>query len=167
MSRSSATEAVEARSHSFHSPVSDGVDRDTIDSGGTTVGGHVDPCLPQDVALAQVGQGRQGLTLPRPWGSPPARPRAGTIVPTDPVADHGTMMITTTTISKAAQGTSAVTTIHADELLPGDVFMDDGHNHQITRIDRHDGWAWPIAGDDTGWAIALGHQLIDVHRRAA
>jgi hypothetical protein len=37
-----------------------------------------------------------------------------------------TMMMTTTTISKAAQGTSAVTTIHADELQPGDVFMDDG-----------------------------------------
>jgi hypothetical protein len=77
------------------------------------------------------------------------------------------MMITTPSISMAAQRTSAVTTIHADELQPGDVFVYDGRNHQITRIDRRDGWAWPIAGDDTGWAIALGHQLIDVDRTAA
>jgi hypothetical protein len=77
------------------------------------------------------------------------------------------MMITTPSISMAAQRTDAVTTIHADELQPGDVFVYDGHNHKITRIERCDGWAWPIAGDDTGWAIALGHQLIDVHRKAA
>jgi len=58
-------------------------------------------------------------------------------------------------------------TIHADELRPGDVIVDGGHVHQITRVDREDGWAWPIAADDTGWAIALSHRLIDVHRVAA
>jgi hypothetical protein len=60
-----------------------------------------------------------------------------------------------------------MTTIHADELQPGDVVTYDGHDHQITRVDRRDGWAWPIAADDTGWAIALDHNLIDVHREAA
>jgi hypothetical protein len=61
----------------------------------------------------------------------------------------------------------AMTTIHADELQPGDVVVYDGHNHKITRVDRRDGWAWPIAADDTGWAIALDHHLIDVHRKTA
>jgi hypothetical protein len=60
-----------------------------------------------------------------------------------------------------------MTTIHADELRPGDVVAYDGHNHVITHVERDDGWAWPIAADGTGWAIALGHQLIDVQRRAA
>ena len=58
-------------------------------------------------------------------------------------------------------------TIHADELQPGDVIVYDRHIHQITHVDREDGWAWPIASDDTGWAIALSHQLIDVHSVAA
>jgi hypothetical protein len=60
-----------------------------------------------------------------------------------------------------------MTTIHADELQPGDVVAYDGRHHQITRVDRRDGWAWPVAADDTGWAIALNHHLIDVHRPAA
>jgi hypothetical protein len=57
--------------------------------------------------------------------------------------------------------------IHADELQPGDLLVYDGHVHQITNVDRQDGWAWPIAADGTGWAIALGHHLIDVYRDAA
>jgi hypothetical protein len=57
--------------------------------------------------------------------------------------------------------------IHADELRPGDVIAYRGHNHRITFVDRRDGWAWPIAADDTGWAIALDHRLIDVNRMAA
>ena len=61
----------------------------------------------------------------------------------------------------------AVQTIHADELQPGDVIVYDRHIHHITRVKREDGWAWPIASDDTGWAIALSHQLIDVHSVAA
>ena len=60
-----------------------------------------------------------------------------------------------------------MTTIHADELQPGDVLVHGGHNHEITRVDRRDGWAWPIATDGSGWAIALGHHLINVHRTAA
>jgi hypothetical protein len=60
-----------------------------------------------------------------------------------------------------------MTTIHAHELQPGDLLMYRGHNRQITRVDRRDGWAWSIAADDTGWAIALGHYLIDVLRDAA
>ena len=59
-----------------------------------------------------------------------------------------------------------MTTIHADELRPGDVLAYDGHIHVVTHVERGDGWAWPIAADGTGWAIALGHQLIDVERRA-
>ena len=60
-----------------------------------------------------------------------------------------------------------MTTIHADELQPGDVVVYDGHARHIAHVVRRDGWAWPIAADDTGWAIALDHQLIDVHRTAA
>ena len=62
---------------------------------------------------------------------------------------------------------SAMTTIHADQLQPGDVVVYGGHRRQITHVERRRGWAWPIATDDSGWAIALGHQLIDVHRNAA
>ena len=60
-----------------------------------------------------------------------------------------------------------MTTIHADQLQPGDVVVYNGHHHQITHVERRRGWAWPIAADDSGWAIALGHELIDVHRNAA
>jgi len=61
-----------------------------------------------------------------------------------------------------------MTTIHADELEPGDVLAWDGRNHTITSVNWRDGWAWPIAVDGTGWAIALNHhQLINVERDAA
>jgi len=60
-----------------------------------------------------------------------------------------------------------MTTIHADELQPGDVLVWDGRNRTITDVDRRDGWAWPIAVDGTGWAIALSHQQIQIHRDAA
>jgi hypothetical protein len=60
-----------------------------------------------------------------------------------------------------------MTTIRTDELKPGDIVAYDGRNRRIARVDRRDGWAWPVATDDTGWAIALGRQLIDVHQRAA
>ena len=59
-----------------------------------------------------------------------------------------------------------MTTIHTDELLPGDVVVIDGHVHVITHVNRDDGWSWPVATDDTGWAIALSHQLVDVERVA-
>jgi hypothetical protein len=60
-----------------------------------------------------------------------------------------------------------MTTIRADELRPGDVVVYNGHHHTITRVDRRDGWAWPLAADGTGWAIALAHQLLKVHRASA
>ena len=33
-----------------------------------------------------------------------------------------------------------MTTIHADELQPGDVVVYDGHHHVITEVERRDGW---------------------------
>ncbi len=54
--------------------------------------------------------------------------------------------------------------IHADELQPGDVIGYRGEAHRVIRVDRRDGWAWPIATDGTGWAIALDHHLVEVQR---
>jgi hypothetical protein len=59
-----------------------------------------------------------------------------------------------------------MTTIYADDLQPGDVVDYHGLPHQITRVDRREGWAWPIGFDDAGWAMALGHDLIAVQRAA-
>jgi hypothetical protein len=47
----------------------------------------------------------------------------------------------------------------ADEVHPGDVIDYHGELHHITRVERRDGWAWAIACDDTGWAIALEQDL--------
>jgi hypothetical protein len=58
-------------------------------------------------------------------------------------------------------------TIFADELQPGDVIEYAGQLHTVRQVDRRAGWSWPIAVDDTGWAMALGHDLIDVLRTAA
>lgn len=57
-----------------------------------------------------------------------------------------------------------MTTIHADELQAGDIVDDHGQRHHLTRIDRRDGWAFPVAFDDTGWAMAIGHDLVVVDR---
>ena len=57
-------------------------------------------------------------------------------------------------------------TIHAVEIEPGDVLAYDGNERRITRVDRRDGWAWPIATDDSGWAVALDHPLVEVRRIA-
>jgi hypothetical protein len=53
-----------------------------------------------------------------------------------------------------------MTTMHADEVHPGDVIDYHGELHQITRVERRDGWAWPVACDDTGWAMALGPNAV-------
>ena len=58
-------------------------------------------------------------------------------------------------------------TIHADELKVGDVVVYGGHPHRIARIERHDGWAWPVAVDGTGWGFALDHNPVDVLPAAA
>ena len=63
-------------------------------------------------------------------------------------------------------GELTMTTIHADDLQPGDVVDYHGHPHQVTHVDRRDGWAWPVAFDDAGWAMALGHDLVAVYRAA-
>ena len=57
-----------------------------------------------------------------------------------------------------------MTTIYADELQPGDVVDYHGRPHLVTHVDRGAGWAWPVAFDDAGWAMALGHNLVAVHR---
>jgi hypothetical protein len=60
-----------------------------------------------------------------------------------------------------------MTMIPADELQPGDTVVWDGRCHTITNVDRRDGWAWPIAVDGTGWAIALDHHPVHVDCDAA
>jgi hypothetical protein len=60
-----------------------------------------------------------------------------------------------------------MTTIHADELQAGDLIVYGGHRHLITGVEHAAGWAWPVAVDGTGWAIALGRQLVAVERVAA
>ena len=53
--------------------------------------------------------------------------------------------------------------MHADEVRAGDVVDYHGELHHVSRVERNSGWAWPIAcDDDTGWAIAIGHELIVV-----
>lgn len=58
----------------------------------------------------------------------------------------------------------AEVTIHADDLHAGDVVDFSGVLHRLTRVDRGAGLAWPVAYDGTGWAMALGHELIILHR---
>ena len=55
-----------------------------------------------------------------------------------------------------------MTTIHADELRAGDVVEYRGAPHRVSHVERCAGWAWPVAFDDEGWAIALGHELVVV-----
>jgi hypothetical protein len=59
---------------------------------------------------------------------------------------------------------AAMTAIHSDELRPGDVVEYHGKRHVVSRIDRIDGAAWSVATDGTGWAIALGRELVFVER---
>ena len=59
-----------------------------------------------------------------------------------------------------------MTTINAHDLRPGDVVDYHGEAHRVTHIDRRDGWAWPVAYDDAGWAIALGDDEVQVLRAA-
>jgi hypothetical protein len=54
--------------------------------------------------------------------------------------------------------------IDASKLRAGDVVDDHGELHRIEHIDRRAGWAWPIAFDDHGWAIAIGDDSVSVER---
>ena len=58
-----------------------------------------------------------------------------------------------------------MTTIFADDLQPGDVVDYHGELHRISHIECCEGWAWPVAYDDAGWAMAIGHDPVDVRRR--
>jgi hypothetical protein len=69
-------------------------------------------------------------------------------------------------IARSATAACVVVTIHADEIQPGDVVAYGGYERRIARVDRRDGWAWPIASDDHGWAVALDDHLVDVRRVA-
>ena len=57
-------------------------------------------------------------------------------------------------------------TIHADEIRPGDVVEYSGESHLVSRVHQRDGAAWPVACADDGWAMALGNELVVVHRAA-
>ena len=68
---------------------------------------------------------------------------------------------------RSATSGAPLTEIPADELRPGDVVVDDGGcPHEVAHVDQRDGWSWPIAFDDSGWAIAVGHHHVAVYRAA-
>ena len=54
--------------------------------------------------------------------------------------------------------------VHADEIRPGDVIRYQGHRHRIAGVSRRPGWAWSIAIDADGWAIALDDRVVSVWR---
>jgi hypothetical protein len=58
-------------------------------------------------------------------------------------------------------------TILAHDVRPGDVVDYHGQPHRVAHVDCNTGWAWPVAFDDAGWAMALGNDLVVVHRAAA
>ena len=59
-----------------------------------------------------------------------------------------------------------MTTILAHDLEPGDVVDYPARCARSPRSIERAGWAWPVAYDDTGWAMALGHDLVAVIRTA-
>ena len=59
-----------------------------------------------------------------------------------------------------------MTTILANDLEPGDVVDYHGELHRITRVNHDAGWAWPVAYDGAGWAMALGNDPVVVRRCA-
>ena len=59
-----------------------------------------------------------------------------------------------------------MTAIHAHDVRPGDIVAYRGRPHRVGRVDRREGWAWPILIDDTGWAMALGDDVSFVRRGA-
>jgi hypothetical protein len=54
--------------------------------------------------------------------------------------------------------------INAEKLQAGDIVEYGGARHLVAEIRRPCGAAWPVAVDGTGWAIALGAQLLVVER---
>ena len=79
-----------------------------------------------------VGQASQGGDADHPYGSP-------------------------VTNQRNASGSQLVMkTVAANELRPGDTIIHRGKPHPIDHVHRGAGWAWPVASDGAGWAIALG-----------
>ena len=60
-----------------------------------------------------------------------------------------------------------MTAIPSQDLEAGDIVHYGGQPHRVSHVEYHSGWAWPIAFDDAGWAIALGHALVVVQRATA
>jgi len=48
----------------------------------------------------------------------------------------------------------------------GDVVEYRGQCHHVAGIERRQGRACAVAFDAAGWAIALGHELVDIHPAA-
>ncbi len=57
-------------------------------------------------------------------------------------------------------------TINALEVRVGDIVDYHGEHHQVENVVRFDGWAWPVASDGAGWAMALGGDIVLVARAA-
>ena len=64
------------------------------------------------------------------------------------------------------RATNSTRMIHADELQSGDIVDYHGEPHRVSYVACHKGWSWPIAFDEAGWAMALGHDPVVVHHRA-
>ncbi len=56
---------------------------------------------------------------------------------------------------------------HGSELEPGDTVEYDGEVHRVTQVECHEGWAWPVASDGTGWAAAVSDELRASSRHSA
>ena len=67
--------------------------------------------------------------------------------------------------SHGREGTD-MKTIGAYEVRPGDIVVYDGEQHQVDHVDREAGWAWPVASDGVGWAMALGDAVMILDRAA-
>jgi len=59
---------------------------------------------------------------------------------------------------------STTLSISANQLRAGDVVDYGGRWHRVTDVVRLVGGSWPIAVENTGWAIALGDRPITVRR---
>ena len=59
-----------------------------------------------------------------------------------------------------------MTRIHTRDLRPGDVVDYHGHPHRVSHVNRRAGWAWPVAFDDAGWAVALGNAVVVLSQAA-
>jgi hypothetical protein len=59
---------------------------------------------------------------------------------------------------------NTTTSVHGNELRPGDLLDYEGRAHRITDVVWRPGWSWPIALDGTGWAIALSDRVVSIGR---